>query len=270
MKISYAISAQDTKFKSIAQGNLGEMLSILDEFGFDGIELGIRDPASIDIPIIEKLLNKHKFKLAAIGTGQAYVDEGISLSDDNEAVRLNALERLKKHVKIAQVFNSHVILGLIIGNVGNQPDERDRKYLYIKSALKELSEFALKNNVNLVIEPLNRYERDVFNTAKDVNNLIEDISCSSLGLLLDTFHMNIEEENILTAIEASAPYLQHVHLADSNRLAPGKGHMDFYEIIGTLKKINYQGFLSFEIIPSPSMEKAALYGINHINKIFKN
>lgn len=270
MKISYAVSAQDTKFKSIAQGNLGEMLSILDEFGFDGVELGIRDPASIDIPIIEKLLNKHKLKLAAIGTGQAYVDEALSLSDDNESVRSNALERLKKHVKIAQVFNSHVILGLIIGNVGNQPDERDRKYLYIKNALRELSEVALKNNINILIEPLNRYERNVFNTAAEVNNLIDDVSCPSLGILLDTFHMNIEEENILMAIESSASFLKHVHLADSNRLAPGKGHMNFDEIIGTLKKINYQGFLSFEIIPSPSMEKAALYGINYINKILKN
>lgn len=269
MKISYALSAQNTKFKSIAQGNLENMLSLLNEFGFDGVELGIRDPASIDIPIIEKLLNEHKFTLSAIGTGQAYVDEGISLSDDNEAVRSNALERLKKHVEVAQVFNSHVVLGLILGNVGNHPEERDRKYLYLKNALRELSEFALKKNVNVVIEPLNRYERDVFNTAKEVNNVIDDISCPALGLLLDTFHMNIEEADILTAIEASAPSLKHVHLADSNRLAPGKGHMNFDEIIGALKKINYQGFLSFEIIPSPSMEKAALYGMNYIKNILK-
>ncbi len=268
MKLSYALSAQNTKFESIAQGNLGEMLKVLSDLGFNGVELGIRDPEAIDISGIEKLLVSHNFELPAIGTGQAFVDEGISLSDDSEAIRSSAIDRIKKHVEIAKVFNSHVILGLIIGNIGSQHEERERKFSYIKNSLVEVSDFASKNNVNIIIEPLNRYERDVFNTAEKVNDLINDGTCPALGLLLDTFHMNIEEADILETIRASAASVKHVHLADSNRLSPGKGHLNFKEIIGTLKDINYRGYLSFEHAPSPSMKEAATYSIDHIKKLF--
>lgn len=267
MKISYALSAQSTKFGSIAQGSLEDMFKVLSDLGFDGVELGIRDPEAVDIAVIEKLLQKYDFDLSAIGTGQAYVDEGISLSDDNEDVRTGAIERLKKQVALAKVFNSHVILGLIIGNIGSRPEERERKFSYVKHSLIEVSGFAAKDNVNIIIEPLNRYERDVFNTAGEVTGLIEDGACPALGLLLDTFHMNIEETDICGTIRASASSVKHVHLADSNRLSPGKGHLDFNEIIGTLKDINYNGYLSFEHTPSPSMEEAAAYSINHIKKL---
>jgi len=269
MKVSYALSAQNTKFGSIAQGNLEDMFKVLNDLGFDGVELGIRDPEAIDIKAIERMLQKYDFDLSAIGTGQAFVDEGISLSDDNEDVRRGTVERLKKHVDLAKVFNSHVILGLIIGNAGSQPEERERKFSYIQNSLVEVSEFASKNNVHIVIEPLNRYERDVFNTAEEVNDLIETGVCPALGLLLDTFHMNIEETDICGTIRASASSVKHVHLADSNRLSPGKGHLDFTEIVRTLKDINYAGYLSFEHAPSPSMEEAAAYSINHINKILQ-
>ena len=267
MKISYALSAQNTKFGSIAQGNLGEMLKVLSDLGFDGVELGIRDPGAIDISAIEKLLQKYDFDLSAIGTGQAFVDEGISLSDDNETVRTSAVERLKKQVGIAKLFGCHVILGLIIGNIGSQYEEKARKLAYIKDSLAELSEFASMNNVNIIIEPLNRYERDVFNTAEEVNGLIDDGTCPSLGLLLDTFHMNIEEADIFETIKSCASSVKHVHLADSNRLSPGKGHLNFKEIIGSLNDINYRGYLSFEHAPSPSMEEAAAYSINYIKKL---
>ena len=270
IKISYALSAQSAKFESIAQGNLGEMLKVLSDLGFDGVELGIRDPEAFDIAAMEKLLGKYDFDLSAIGTGQVFVDEGISLSDDDKTVRTSAVEKLKKQVGVAKVFNSHVILGLIIGNIGSQPEEKARKFSYIKNSLVEVSEYASKNNVQIVIEPLNRYERDVFNTAAEVNDLINDGSCPALGLLLDTFHMNIEEADILETIRASASSLKHVHLADSNRLSPGRGHLNFREIIGTLKDINYKGYLSFEHAPSPSMEEAAANSFDHIKKIFLN
>ncbi|MBI4232479.1 sugar phosphate isomerase/epimerase [Candidatus Peregrinibacteria bacterium] len=108
-----------------------------------------------------------------------------------------------------------------------------------------------KNKLGCVplIEPVNRYEDGFIHSADYAIDLIKRISHENIGLLLDTFHMNIEERDICKSIINSRNYLWHVHIADSNRWTPGQGHLGFKRVIETLQDIHYNGYLSAEILP---------------------
>ena len=79
--------------------------------------------------------------------------------------------------------------------------------------------------------------------------------------------MNIEEASIYESVKNSKDYLSHVHVADSNRWAPGSGHLDFTHIIKTLEEMDYEGYISAEILPLPNPDDAASLAIEHLNGI---
>jgi sugar phosphate isomerase/epimerase len=128
------------------------------------------------------------------------------------------------------------------------PTEREKERLALRAApiLSELCKFAADNGVRLVLEPLNRYNTPFCTTAKDAVRIVSLVSDNSLGILLDTFHMNIEEDSFETAIESAGGLLGHTHFADNNRKMPGFGHIDFHTIKKSLRKIGYKRYLSFE------------------------
>ncbi len=126
MKLSFAISVQDTKFKSVAGGNWRDNIDLMARLGFQGIELAIRNPESIDYNDLQSILGKLDLKLVAIATGQVYIDDGLSLSDHQESVRSRALSRLKGLIDLAKIFNCQIIIGLIRGNLG-EGNERQLK-----------------------------------------------------------------------------------------------------------------------------------------------
>jgi sugar phosphate isomerase/epimerase len=132
-------------------------------------------------------------------------------------------------------------------------------------ALKELSDF--NENVKLAIEPINRYETDIVNTVKSGLDLIEKIDRKNIGLLLDTFHMNIEEPSITESIKIAKSSLFHFHIADSNRWHPGAGHINFKEVLETLNNIGYDNYISAEIMPMPDPDTAAKNTIDYMRKL---
>ena len=103
----------------------------------------------------------------------------------------------------------------------------------------ECAEYSEGLGVKLGIEPWNRYETYFINRTEQALKLMREVDCRNVGVWLDTFHMNIEEESIAKAIEETGPHLIHLHVADSNRAAPGRGHINFKPIVMALKKIKY-------------------------------
>ena len=123
--------------------------------------------------------------------------------------------------------------------------------------------------VQLVLEPLNRYSTPYCATAKDAIAIAQQVD--SLGILLDTFHMNIEEDMFKDAIQSSSTLLRHMHFADNNRKMPGFAHIDFSTIIKSLNEIGYEGFISFEPnIPDRNYEHATKYGLDFVNRIVEH
>jgi D-psicose/D-tagatose/L-ribulose 3-epimerase len=125
----------------------------------------------------------------------------------------------------------------------------DKKEAVIQKAiplLNTLSKFAKDYGVHILVEPLNRYNTPFCSSAKDAFVIANKVNHDNFGLLLDTFHMNIEEDSLEDTILKSGKLLRHMHLADNNRKMPGYAHINFQSIMRSLFGIGYNGYASFE------------------------
>ena len=122
--------------------------------------------------------------------------------------------------------------------------------------------------MTILLEPINRYETNIFNTLAQGMNVVRELGCSNLRLLADTFHMNLEEASYRQALTETGSFLGYVHFADSNRLAPGWGHTDFRGIFQILREIGFDGPLGIEVLPKPSDNEAAEQGVKFLNSLF--
>ena len=123
--------------------------------------------------------------------------------------------------------------------------------------MRECAEHASRLGAGLLVEAINRYETPLLCTAAQTVAAVERIGAPNVHVLLDAFHMNIEEVSLGDAIRATGEHLGHFHIADSNRQAAGMGHLDFVEAAEGLAAIGYDGWLSAEILPLPSDRAAA-------------
>ena len=267
MQLSIVLSTHQAQFQAVTfKGDLAENLSRIAALGYDGVELAIRDPRQVDASTLVDLVSSHGLLVPAIGTGQAWGEEGLSFTSPDPAVRAAALERAASHVPLAARLEAIIIVGLLRGvTSGGQTHEQSMAYLV--EALRATCAAAAEKGVRVALEPLNRYETDLVHTAADGLALIERVGAPNLGLLLDTVHMNIEEVSIEQSIRDCGPRLFHFHVADSNRWHPGAGHLDFAAILKTLATSGYRGFVSGEFLPRPDALTAAERGMAHLRRI---
>ena len=99
---------------------------------------------------------------------------------------------------------------------------------------------------------------------------MSEMRIENMKLMPDTFHMNIEDPNISEALTMNIKDIPYIHFADSNRKAPGQGHIDFKEILNDLKSVNYNGWISLEILPKPDPDTAASQGANYLIPLIKD
>jgi len=254
--LAFVLSWQPTRFEAAAAvGDLERTFERMRALGYTGVELAVRDPATVPVRPLRALLERYALRVPAIGTGQAWVEEGLSLTHPEPAVRQAALARLKAHLELAAEWSALVIIGLIRGRLMEGVD-RAQALGWLGEALACLTDQAAGCGVRLALEPLNRYETDLLNTVGEAMALVERVGHPALGVLLDTFHANIEEASIEAAIAQAGARLFHVHIADSNRRAPGWGHLDFDSVRKALQEVGYRGWLSAEVLPQPSLEEA--------------
>jgi sugar phosphate isomerase/epimerase len=257
MKLSVVLSTQAAQFQAATfKGDLETNLHQISAMGYDGVELAIRDPKLVDLDELEGITRSHNLKVPAIGTGQAWGEEGLSFTDPDPAVRCRAIERIISHVPVAARFNAVIIIGLIRGLVKPGVDQTLAEG-WLCEALQECSSAALPSGVRLALEPINRYETTLVNNVAQGMTLIDKVGASNFGLLLDTFHMNIEEARLEDSIRLCGARIFHFHVADSNRWYPGAGHIDFRSALQTLSDTGYQGWVSGEFLPKPDAITAA-------------
>jgi 5-keto-L-gluconate epimerase len=266
-KVSLVLSTHQAQFQAVTfKGDLQTNLVKIAGWGYGGVELAIRDPDLVDVSQLENDLKRNALKVSAIGTGQAWGEERLSFSDPDARVRAAAVKRIKHHIELAKRLQALVIIGLIRGRTPTG-QEKARSIQYLMEGLQGCANAASAQGVELAIEPINRYETDLINTAAEGLELIDQIGSPNLGLLLDTFHMNIEEPNIIESILKSGKNIRHVHVADSNRWYPGAGHLDFSSIFSALGSVDYAGWISGEFMPFPDSDSAAKNCIAFLKQI---
>ena len=251
MKLAVVVAPPTAAFEAVVREPLIRALSLLRDYGFDGVELSLLDPKSLKKTELAEMLESYSLELAALSTGLNYIHYGLSLSSPDPVVRRKTVTRLLEFADLASDFDSGVIIGLIRGK-SERGVSRDSAIRLVVEGLSEVCRSA--RDARFLLEPLNRYETDLINTVDEALNILEEVGADNLYLLLDTFHMNIEEAIMEDSIRKAGRRIGHVHVADSNRLAPGMGHIDFKSIIGALREVGYEGFLSAEVIVKPSLE----------------
>ena len=240
----------------LLRGDLAGTFRQAAELGCQGVELHLRRAEDVDGRLVRRLAADYALGIPTLGTGMAATLDGLTLADPDPAVRAKAVERVRGHIELAAEVGSAVTIGSVSGRLaGRVPRSQALE------CLGEVCRAAAPLGVTVLIEPLNRYENDYINTLADGVAVIAEVGAPNLKLLADTFHMNIEEVDLAASLVAAGPSIGHVHLADSNRQAPGRGHLDFKPVIEALARIGYQGWLSFEVLPLPDPARAIRDGL---------
>jgi 5-keto-L-gluconate epimerase len=261
-----AISTPGAQFSALAiKENFRDSIRRVAELGYDAVELHIRNPLEVDVGEIRDLLNRYRLPVPTIGTGQAYGEEGLSFADPDPAIRQKAVQRIKNQVELAANLGiPRVTIGLVRGTVKTGEEKARAEDRVIECMVK-----CLEHNpaITLILEPLNRYETSLYNDTASAKDLIDRIGKPNLKMLVDTFHMNIEEPDIIESILRVKDSISHVHFADSNRWPPGCGHINFKKIVSALRKIKYRGAIAAEVLPKPTPEECLRLTIAYYKKL---
>ncbi len=250
----------------IVRDKVDKAFALAAELGYDGIELHLRRPSDVDRSVVKALATEYGLEIPMLGTGMG-VDDGLTFSDPDPEVRRQAVERIKEHIELAVYLNSTVVLGSMRGSLGRDVELHSRRRGFIMDCMSECCEAASRAGVGMLIEPINRYETNFINTVGEALEVVEQLDTPCMRLLVDTFHMNIEEPDIHLSLRRAGALVGHVHLGDSNREAPGHGHLDLLGVLRTLREINYRGYLSFEVLPLPNTRQAAQDGIGTVQQL---
>ena len=230
---------------------LTEKFAFARDAGYDGIELRARG----DFAFRDRLPELRRAARDGVRMPSVCVDMSHFFAAFDRALRRDALDQLTSQLSVmAEIGGPGAVVctpaswGMFSRRLPPfeppRSEQEDRAVLL--EGLAELGEHALREGVTLALEPLNRYEDHMVNRLEQAVELIDAVGLSSLAVLADTYHMNIEEDEPTSALVGAAARLGHVQVSDSNRLQPGAGHLDWAALLGTLDAIGYQGHLALE------------------------
>ena len=218
-----------------------DLIDKVADFGFDIIEICVEDPATIDTAAIAKRVEKAGIR--ALICGAFGPDRDIS-SDEAEK-RESGHAYLRRCVDMAFELQSPVVSGPMYSAVGKtrllSRTEREAQWALSVENMKRAADYAQAKGIKLAVEPLNRFETDLLNTVEQSMDWLGRIDRDNVGLLLDTFHMNIEERSIPDAIRRAGKKVFHFHGCANDRGTPGRDHLPWTDIVSALRTIGYDG-----------------------------
>jgi D-psicose/D-tagatose/L-ribulose 3-epimerase len=241
---------------SFGSANL-RLLGTIREAGFEVAELGIFDFPALECRAVRSALEANGLACTATSA----LPEDLSLLDSNPEVRRRTVEWLRRAVETVAQVGASVLAGPFYSPVGYLPGRRRTadEWSYAVEGLRQVGENIAGMGVRLAIEPLNRFETHFLNTAADALRLYREIDHTSVGVLFDTFHANVEEQDISRALLSLGPALYHVHLSENDRGIPGTGHIPFPAVFDTLRSMSYAGAAVVESFATtiPEIARAA-------------
>lgn len=228
------------------------------DLGFDILETNAGTIANMT-PEARKSLREHaagrKIELSyCIGLPKEY-----DLASPDPVVRQNGVDFLKQQALAIGEMGGGQLSGIIYGYwPASLPPGEDRHPYVDRSiaSMKEAVKAAEDNNVFFNVEVVNRFEQFLMNTAQEARAYVEQVGSPNCRILLDTFHMNIEEASIEQAVKTAGEYLGHVHIGENNRTPPGSGHghIPWAELASSLRSIDYKGAIVMEPFLMPGGE----------------
>jgi len=281
--IDFKYSITLSSFRNIGEP-LEKTLETLGHQGYDAIEM-FGEPDTVDL----KKLNEtfHSFNIPVCGITGMWGSVSVEgwkrkLLSSNTNIVAYSEEYVKSCIKMCHLLGGYETNLCLFGddkfvafdrNHGVVQENQKERILQKRAipALSKLSKFAKDYGIQLLLEPLNRYSTPYCTTAFDAVSIANKLNENNFGVLLDTFHMNIEEDLIEQAIIKSCGLLRHIHFADNNRKMPGNAHIYFQSVMKTLIRKGYDKYISFEPnLTSKAYETATKSGLEFIKTIAKN
>jgi D-psicose/D-tagatose/L-ribulose 3-epimerase len=226
----------------------GPYIEKVAKLGFDIIEVAahhINEYSDAELAVIRQSAKDNGIILTA-GIGPSKTK---NLSSEDAAVRAAGKAVFERTLSNVAKLDIHTIGGALHSYWPidySQPVDKAGDYARGVEGIHGIADFANDLGINLCIEVLNRFENHVLNTAAEGVAFVKDVGKNNVKVMLDTFHMNIEEDSFGEAIRTAGPLLGHFHTGESNRRVPGKGRMPWHEIGLALRDINYTGAVVME------------------------
>lgn len=219
-------------------------LERLHRFGYDGIEIS-GEPARYDTDEVRRLMER--YGLTCWGS-VTMMFEGRDLVHPDAAIRRESVQYIKDSLDMTKRLGGSIFC-IVPSTVGKTRPLASiaQEWAWAVEGLKEVTEYAGELGIVPGIEPLNRFETYFINRHDQALLLCEEVG-NNLGVVLDAFHINIEEADPIQAIRNVGSKLVDFHVADNNRRPAGKGHFDWARIVGALREIGYEGHLTAEFV----------------------
>lgn len=253
------------------------------KIGFDGVEIPLMDPFSLDVNKLKVILDDNQLECTC-GTG---LSDQTDISSDQLDIRENGIRHLKKCIDICQFLNCDVLGGVLYSPWGKlcSRKEAEKNIKHAIESLQEVGQYAKDRGITLALESINRYETYMLNTIQDGLDLIQKINNDHVKLHFDTFHGNIEEKSMPDAIRSAKDNIFHVHFCENDRGIPGTGSIQWTSVKEALRYIYYDRWIVLECFVTPNCEtgigtntwrsieenaeKTAIEGLKFMKDLFK-
>lgn len=219
--------------------------------GFDGVEISLYKAVPEQLQRVVKKAQELGFDIY-FGTG---VDETTDPSSELEPTRRNALNYLKHCIDIAAAAQAVALQGVLYApwQKFSSLDQKQR-WRYSADVIREAGKYAGEKGLSLHVEVVNRFETDFMNTLDEGAEFLKLIALDNVQLLADIFHMNIEEDSIPQALQRNIGQIGCMHISENHRGVCGSGHIDWMDLIGCLKQLQYDGYLIMETFTKAGSE----------------
>jgi D-psicose/D-tagatose/L-ribulose 3-epimerase len=233
-----------------------ELFPRIKAMGFDAVEIPVEYPGQIDGPRVKEALEANGLQAVVCGAFGPTRD----LTHDDPAVHQNCLEYIAQCFELCNTWGASFLAGPMYSAVGKArmapPEQRKREWDLAVRNLDRVCRMAQERGLYIALEPLNRFESDLVNTAADVLRLVDDINHPAAKVLLDGFHMAIEEPDLEQAIARVGDKLIHVQVSENYRGTPGTGQTPWPAFRQGLERAGYQGAISIESF-TPEVQELA-------------
>jgi sugar phosphate isomerase/epimerase len=269
IKISSMIGTPDLEAPTLApySGNLREAFSKVSALGYDGVEFMTKNPVRLKGLEIRHLLDEFRLRLAQICTGHVWGEDKLGLVDARAELSPEGMARMKAIVDFtAAYFEPGIPVNIGRSRGPGDPVQPEKSLAAYESAFRELADYALCRKVRLTLEPITATVAKFILTTQDGIEMCRRVDRPNFGLMLDVYHMNIEDVDIYESFREAKEYCWHVHVCDNNRKWPGSAHLDFEKIIVVLNEIGYDAFVGTEMLPWPDPDTSAREAIKHLRR----
>ena len=223
-----------------------ELFPKIKKMGYDAVEIPVEYPEMIDGAKVKEALDEHNLAPIVCGAFGPSRD----LTHEDPAVHQACFDYIEQCFDLCNHWDASFLAGPMYSAVGKArmiPEEQ-RKVEWNRAVknLHKVCQMAQESGLQIALESLNRFESDLINTAADLNRLIDDINHPAAKILLDGFHLSIEEPDLKKAITSAGDRLIHVQVAENYRGTPGTGQFRWNDLKSGLEEIHYQGCVSIE------------------------